>query len=245
MLKVGIMSMQRIINYGSFLQAYALKKIIESLGCKVEFVDYHIGKCLVSSDEGNGIKRKLYKTMNVLRYKAPLIEKIRFIRYKKNFAEKYFRYLGIDNKYNYTPKTDVLIIGSDEVFNCVQDNTNVGYSPELFGANNKAGKLISYAASFGNTTIEKVEKYGIGKELNHYLSSFDSISVRDSNSGNIVKILIGKEPQYHVDPVLAYDYMNLCSEIPDTVPERNYMVVYGYSGRFTENECKEIRKYAA
>lgn len=29
--KIGIMSMQRIINYGSFLQAYGLKKMIESI----------------------------------------------------------------------------------------------------------------------------------------------------------------------------------------------------------------------
>ena len=38
--KIGIMSMQRIINYGSFLQAYGLKKMIESVSkSEVEFVD--------------------------------------------------------------------------------------------------------------------------------------------------------------------------------------------------------------
>ena len=36
MRKVGIMSMQRIANYGSFLQAYALKQLIEEFDCKVE-----------------------------------------------------------------------------------------------------------------------------------------------------------------------------------------------------------------
>ena len=35
MRKVGIMSMQRIANYGSFLQAYALKQLIEEVGCNV------------------------------------------------------------------------------------------------------------------------------------------------------------------------------------------------------------------
>ena len=36
--KIGIMSMQRIINYGSFLQAYGLKKMIESVSkSEVEF----------------------------------------------------------------------------------------------------------------------------------------------------------------------------------------------------------------
>ena len=39
-MKVGIMSMQRVVNYGSFLQAYSLKKNIEALDGEVEFVDY-------------------------------------------------------------------------------------------------------------------------------------------------------------------------------------------------------------
>ena len=41
-MKVGIMSMQRVVNYGSFLQAYALKKVIEEMGHSVEFVDYKV-----------------------------------------------------------------------------------------------------------------------------------------------------------------------------------------------------------
>lgn len=48
MRKVGIMSMQRIVNYGSFLQAYALKQLIEEFDCKVEFVDYHVGAPVIT-----------------------------------------------------------------------------------------------------------------------------------------------------------------------------------------------------
>lgn len=47
--RVGILSMQRIYNYGSFLRAYGLKLILESLGCEVRFVDYESGRCLVDS----------------------------------------------------------------------------------------------------------------------------------------------------------------------------------------------------
>ena len=43
-MKIGILSMQRIINNGSLLQAYGLKKTIENLGFEVEFVDYKIEK---------------------------------------------------------------------------------------------------------------------------------------------------------------------------------------------------------
>ena len=47
MKKIGILSMQRIKNYGSFLQAYALKKIVEEFDTKVEFVDYTVEKPLI------------------------------------------------------------------------------------------------------------------------------------------------------------------------------------------------------
>ena len=36
-MKVGIMSMQRIVNYGSFLQAYALKSYVKNMGHQVDF----------------------------------------------------------------------------------------------------------------------------------------------------------------------------------------------------------------
>ena len=41
-MKIGILTMQRIVNNGSLLQAYGLKKVIESFGHTVEFVDYKI-----------------------------------------------------------------------------------------------------------------------------------------------------------------------------------------------------------
>ena len=56
--KVGIMSMQRIANYGSFLQAYALKQLIEEFDCKVEFVDYHVGAPVITE---NADSKKVWK----------------------------------------------------------------------------------------------------------------------------------------------------------------------------------------
>ena len=244
MKKVGILSMQRIANYGSFLQAYGLKHILEDLGCDVQFVDYHPGETLIPADGGTGLRRKISKVLEAFNYNAPLKEKIKFIKYKKNYAKNYYPYLGINAEMNYSPELDVLVIGSDEVFNCVQNNTNVGFSPELFGVGNKAKKVITYAASFGNTTGEKLKKYGVYKEVASYLSNIDSISVRDENSGHVVKELTGKEPVYNLDPVLAYDFIGKCSDIPTDVPDKDYMILYGYAGRFSKEECRKIRAYA-
>lgn len=241
--KVGILSMQRIANYGSFLQAYALKSILEELGANVQFVDYHIGKTIMSSSN-NKVKHKLKKVIEVLKVKTKLVNKIRFINYKRNYAKRYYPYLGITNKLNFNPNLDLLVIGSDEVFNCVQDNTNVGLSPELFGQNNNAARVISYAASFGNTTYSKLKKYKITSLIGKWLKEFDNISVRDENSKNIVDRLISVNSNINLDPVLIYDFFKNKKIPPKKINQHKYILVYGYTGRFSNKECKKIEVYA-
>lgn len=246
MAKIGILSMQRIANYGSFLQAYGLKMMIEELGHEVQFVDYRVGDPLIVSEnqKKEGIAGKVYKALEAIQYDAPLKHRIQFIFYKKKFAGKYHHMLGITPGMNYTPALDVLVIGSDEVFNCVQKNPNVGYSLELFGKDNKAKKLISYAASFGNTTVDKLEKYGKEREIGELLQEFDAISVRDENSGAVSKYLTGESVDYHLDPVLAYDYIGKCDLIPQISPKEKYLILYAYSGRISESESDWISAYA-
>ena len=246
MKKIGIMSMQRIANYGSFLQAYALKQLIEELGYEVEFVDYHVGSPVIeeNADNKNKFVRKVEKGLETFKYNAPFAHKISFIRYKQTFAKRYMHFLGITEKMNFNPQLDCLVIGSDEVFNCIQKNSNVGYSLELFGKDNHAKKLITYAASFGNTTLEKLEKYKKADEIGNLLKKFDALSVRDANSGNIVEKLTGKAPVYSLDPVLIYDYMSCCDKIPNIKKDEKYLILYAYSGRISDDEAEWIASYA-
>lgn len=246
MKKVGIMSMQRIANYGSFLQAYALKQLIEELDCKVEFVDYHIGTSVIkeNADSKNKFIRKIEKGLETFRHQAPFVHKLSFIRYKQAFSSKYMPFLGITDEMNYNPTLDCLVIGSDEVFNCIQKNSNVGYSLELFGKDNHAKRLITYAASFGNTTLEKLKKYEKNDEIGVLLKKFDAISVRDANSGYIVEKLTGKEPVYNLDPVLVYDYMNCCDKIPQLKTDEKYLILYAYAGRISNDEADWVSAYA-
>lgn len=246
MKKVGIMSMQRIANYGSFLQAYALKQLIEELGYRVEFVDYHVGAPVIveNADSKNKFVRKLEKGLETFQYQTPFSHKLSFIRYKQSFAKKYMPLLGINDEMNYNPTLDCLVIGSDEVFNCIQKNSNVGYSTELFGKDNHADRLIAYAASFGNTTLEKLKKYKKDDEVGGLLKKFNAISVRDANSGSIVEQLTGEEPVYNLDPVLTYDYMNCCDKVPQIETDEKYLILYAYAGRISNDEADWIAEYA-
>jgi hypothetical protein len=244
--KVGILSMQRIINYGSFLQAYGLMAMLKELGHDVEFVDYHIGEPLINETgkQRKGLKGKISKAWETLHCDAPLKHKVQFILYKKQFADKYHRILGLTVEPNYTPNLNTLIIGSDEVFNCIQKNACVGYSLELFGKYNKAKKLITYAASFGNTTFDKLKQYGKIEEIGKLLKKFNAISVRDINTALIVKQLSGKEAIYNFDPVLVYDFIGKCDLIPNIKPKEKYLILYAYSARISKDEAFWISSYA-
>lgn len=243
MKKVGILSMQRIKNYGSFLQAYGLKKILEELNCEVEFVDYHVEEPVIK-DTNSPKNDKISKALAALKGEAPLKQKIQYIIHKKNFGKKYYDVLGLTSEPNYNPKLDLLVIGSDEVFNCIQKNKNVGYSLELFGKDNNAKKVITYAASFGNTTIEKLKKYKKDNEIKDLLKKIDSISVRDNNSGKVVEELTSKEIYYNLDPVLIYDYANQEGLIPKIETSEKYIIVYAYNDRIKKEESDWIKKFA-
>ena len=238
--KVRIMSMQRIKNYGSFLQAYALKSIIESLENEVEFVDYHIEEPIVK----DGVKEKgiIIKGLEALSGKAKISHKVKYILHKKKF-NNYLSLLNITDEYNYNTKIDTLVIGSDEVFNVIQSNKNVGYSLELFGKDNNAKSVVTYAASFGNTTLDKIKKYNKEEEISKLLNNINHISVRDNNSFKIVNSLTKKEPIINLDPVLIYDYMN-SSLIPSIEIKEKYMILYAYNGRVSNEEAKIIKKTA-
>lgn len=251
-MKIGILSMQRIINYGSFLQAYSLKKNIEKLGHEVEFVDYKAEPALVQNTEKsrseNRIIHKLKKCKDQMFFPYRVSDKVlnenlsKMYDMEGKYYTDYFKILGLTKEKNITPKLDALVIGSDEVFNCVQANPEVGYSRQLFGKDYQADKLISYAASFGNTTLKEIEAYGIKDEIADMLSQFDAISVRDKNSISVIQELVKSEPEYHVDPVFLYDYEPHMPKKKQT--EQGYIVIYSYACRIKKEEAAQIKKFA-
>lgn len=265
-MKIGIMSMQRIKNYGSFLQAFSLKKTLEELGAEVEFIDYRVEPPKVVKVCNNVEEEKIstlkrismipFKAVNInywrRRIEANKKRKLDEERTRKlndiahSFNERFKEFLldlnvTSERKYD-TSDLDMLVIGSDEVFNCLQTNPDVGYSKDLFGNNSKAKRLISYAASFGHTTIEQLEEYDCKDEVADMLKKFNDISVRDKNSGEIIKQLVNVEPNYNVDPVFLYDFSDYIKDIE--VKLDNYIVVYAYSCRIKPNEQVEIKKFA-
>ncbi len=240
--------MQRIHNYGSSLQSYSLRRLLEESGdgVDVSFIDYRAGDPLVASEEpSRPTGRTLAKIREYTSVKSSWADKLRFLNHKRNYGRQYFPSLGISPKHDFDTTVDLQIVGSDEVFNCVQSNTNVGFTRDLFGHNSNAGRLISYAASFGNSTLPQIEQYGIRASLSEDLARFDAISVRDQNSAELIEALTGAAPKIHVDPVLAYAGLLSEPRVPTgRLYKKDYVLLYGYPGRISSQEGAAVKDFA-
>lgn len=232
-MKIGILSMQHVINYGSFLQAYALKMIIESLGHDVCFVAIKPGRQIIEQ------KHPSSRKLTVDKYIFKRIDHIVFQKRRNSlFEEKLFPSIAID-KPELEESCDMVIIGSDEVFNCCQ-SSRWGFSTQLFGDIEVAS--LTYAASCGFTSYEKVLEMGITEELINSLHKLKDISVRDNNTRDFVQKLIRKQPKQHLDPVLVYDWDK---EVTSQMKYRDYILVYAYDNRINnEEEIKAIKDFA-
>lgn len=241
-MKACILSMQKIDNYGSLLQAYGLKKIIESMGCSVEFIDiekieedYRLLGNIVEkhSDESDNKTRfqKLFDKDFIIRLRNKKVNKL-FIN-KCNEFRKY--YLNIENV---SAKYDLCIIGSDEVFNCLNAGW-WGYTSQLFGNVSESDNIITYAASCGATKYENLPN-AIQDSIGNAFKNIRGFSVRDANTYEFVKSFGVKNISRHFDPVLIYDFDKEVEESELPGLPKHYCVIYSYPYRFYKQD--EISK---
>lgn len=73
------------------------------------------------------------------------------------------------------------------------------------------------------------------------MKRFDAISVRDNNSYSIVEELCGVKSNLNLDPVLVSGIEN---EPWIEANIENFIIVYGYAGRFAEDEKQAIVEFA-
>lgn len=245
---VGILSMQKVINYGSYLQAYALKQMLIDCGAEsVSFIDIVPG-CQLPGYETHGTKyiMKRLQALWIVICQGRIFSKRRTLDFMKQVAatiRSTWGYLGISSYPQLDETYDIAVIGSDEVFHCCQ-STSWGYTKQLYGDIPTANRIYSYAASFGATSLNDIKSLGIDQEISSELKKLSSISVRDENSRNIVEAITGIRPHLHIDPVLAYGYKKeLANVLP--VDESGYVLVYSYPDRINDKqEIYAIKKIA-
>ena len=249
-MKLCILSMQKVSNFGSLLQSYALKKLTEELGCETHFIDIH-PRCsddaLVEKRlEFRGESEKsgwLHKIRRLDRYTINRLCHKKKNRRQQNLFE-HFRTEALqikeeDNRMEY----DLCIIGSDEVFNC-QSPTPWGFTTQLFGNVEQSSRVITYAASCGATKLAELNP-DMREAIHHSFQRISGFSVRDQNTGEFTSALTKQPIEYHLDPVLIADFDQEIDQakFPKELP-RKYCVVYSYYNRIHQKkDIETIRMF--
>lgn len=227
---IKILSMHRVINYGSFMQAYALRKVLESMGHQVTFCDFRPGlpRHLGEKVKPIRMRDRFARLPYILSTPSKYVEERRFRReLRECYQEHTWRELGISESLNEDYHGEVMIIGSDEVFNYTQNHV-FGYVPCLFGHGIAADSIIAYAASAGYATSNDVEADGMQQEISSGLAKFSALGVRDQNTFDLVTRYAKNKPCLVIDPTLLYDFT---TEIPSAPIAPGYVLIYAYNSR--------------
>lgn len=239
-MKTAILSMQRVVNFGSVLQAYSLREMVRELtGSDADFLDIEETPALSSTksvSEAEDYAAPAACSRNILqRGKRWIITRLSACNKKKirAFMADELKLRKENSKKQY----DHVIVGSDEVFNHAKGNVRL----QLHGEVQQAQHVFTYAASCGNALFEDVGEKDLPR-LRAAMQHFSAMSVRDDATANYVSQLYGGEIQRHLDPVLAG---NLYKRTPKKVPLKNYLLVYAYGQRIrTAEEIDAIRSFA-
>lgn len=238
-MKIAILSMQRVLNFGSVLQAYSLRKILEKIAKEpVQFIDIEEDRVCPSKktnfEEAHAGKEKTLPNGILSKAKRRIITHLS-ARNKKKIRKFMEKTLNLAESHNHS-HYDMVVVGSDEVF-----NHRNGVNLQLHGDVKQADRVISYAASAGSAMLEDIspEDRSIVRDV---MTRFAAVSVRDTATQKYAQALYDGEVQHHLDPVLVGD---LDERKHRKVWLKNYLLVYAYGHRIkTAEEIDAIQKYA-
>lgn len=246
-MRIGILTLPLHTNIGGVLQCYALQTVLQRMGHEVYVLNREFGypsftellnrlgsfvKCLIKVLV---LKRKDIRIVNpfALSYypSYPVCDNSPI----ENFAHKYVRQTKAIRsskklwKYVQSHDFECLIVGSDQVWResyspCITDYF-FGFLPS-----NVKIKKIAYAVSFGTRT-NPISSLNIRKCIK-LAGDFDYISVRETESVNVMKTVFGLEVTHVLDPTLlldSHDYVifekeNVCSELQTYLLDRDEVI---------------------
>lgn len=178
-------------NFGSTLQAYALKRAIEDLGWQAYHLNYAPSKLEKLKNlllSGNSPKLILE---GILRRRGWDSEKnLAFDFFQDTYLDKTDPLSSHAQLAKATNRADRLICGSDQIFSPVWLN------PAYFGVFTDKPKG-AYAPSFGVREIPDAK----AKRMKPWLKAFDFLSCREANGAKLIKEITGKDCPVACDPV--------------------------------------------
>ena len=234
-MKVGILTILNVNNYGAELQCCALYRKLQQLGYDAEVINYLFG--IHPEHVFDGEKRTVpIPLKQLIKVKLlPVVQNMFCMFHQKNKRLRNKRFDEFHAKYNHLTSTvypsvkslyeakfnyDVLCIGSDQVWNYMK-----GYSLEPFFAcfDKNNTKRITYASSIGLSSLSVEAEQVFKKEL----ASFAYISVREQQASEILEKLLDRKIDVVLDPTLILNKQEWIEVAKyDMCPKEKYLLVY-------------------
>lgn len=222
-MRIGIITMHKVLNCGSALQAYALQRKLCEMGYESEIIDYKY-------NDKSG--RKSLKA-RIIAFARDVLFGFPERRMKRKFKAFYRHNLSLTKSYDREsivkdpPLFDLYIAGSDQVWNprFIGDDVNflLAFAPD-------GARRISYASSIAAVSLDE----GLKESYARQLSRFSAISVRERSGVEIIKDLTGKDARVCCDPALLLgmeDWDALAARSKYRINEK-YILVYALSYMF-------------
>lgn len=228
-MKIGILTYHRAHNYGAMLQAYALRRILQTMQHEVDFIDYWPKEhqeqyALIRPLHGQSLGKRI---IAFLASTLTLVRRYTRIRHFERFASQHLL-VPSHVQYAYQEQTikeqyDCVIVGSDQIWRNKESNgKNIGFDPVYFGQNlPKNIRCISYAASMG---IIDLHEHDIAK-LQQYLNRFDTILVRENSLKTLINNL-NLQAEVVLDPTLLLTQEAWNALLPTTPYRKKQYVLY-------------------
>lgn len=227
-MKIDVITLHNVKNYGSVLQTYATQKVLEDIGHKVEIINYYRKVDIEKNLVNRRIKKSSIFSKNIFtKIIGNLFLTTSINKQIKTFNKFLDNYINLTQKYysneelkNNVPKADIFCTGSDQVWN---SEWNEGVDEPLFlNFLDDSIPRFSYAASFGKTKIEKDEKLIIEKMLKKY----KKISVREETALDILQDMGIKNCVQVLDPTLLLKKEKWIEISKDIKVKKPYILVY-------------------
>lgn len=248
-MRIGIITILKVNNYGAELQAYATQAILNKLGYTAEIIDYLFYKNPNHQREKKSEPSfKLSLKTKMKEWLFPIIQKVKSLfndNNRKLLREQRFSDFHRDNtalsktyrnysellseKLNY----DVYISGSDQIWN---PNVFTSLDPYVLSFAPDSCRKIAYASSFGVSSIPQHAQSFYRTRLNRY----DAIGVREGNAVELVWKVANKKATLVLDPTLLLthqDWMKVANPHPN-FNLQNFILIYELT------PCEDVKQLA-
>lgn len=230
-MKAGIITMHKVPNYGSHLQAYALQEAVNDMGYDAELIDYKYPNEYHIARDKDLTKKKLSLggfIKSVLKSPIIIFNKIIFARQRKlfhDFEDKFFKLSCSYNSQEEIKKEktvyDIYITGSDQVWN---PRFACGDDVYMCNFGDFEKPRVAYGASVAATNIPESMK-SIYKEN---LAKYKSIGIRDASSKESLEKITGRNIDVVCDPVFlrSKSQWNELSKLSKLKLPKKYILIY-------------------